>query len=151
MATQILTGKDKHEWTERLNEDVGAKPMIFDKAPMANASLIVEASYGQAPGGRTLIIHLAKRPDVSEERATKIAQHALVDVFGEHAGKEAECDYRSVSKLREKFGSEMINESCDNLTVIFKPGLVANTRSPKWVSQQMAAAIARWELESLNW
>jgi hypothetical protein len=150
-GTKILNPQEQAQWGKKLNKGVDAKPLSFEKAQEANAPFQISVTNGQVPEGKTLIIQLLKRPDIHPDRAVQIVQHALVDVFGRHAGAEAECDYRNVAELRKRFGNEMVSEDHDSLTVIFSPGTVAYTRRPHWVRDQMAAACRRWYDASRDW
>lgn len=149
--TRMLNAQEQAQWGKKLNKDVAAKPLLFAKAEEANAPLQISVTNGQVPEGKTLVIQFLKRPDIHPDRAVAIVQHALVDVFGRHAGAEAECDYRNVAELRKRMGNEMVSEDHDSLTVIFMPGTVAYTRRPSWVRDRMADACRRWYETSKSW
>jgi hypothetical protein len=151
-GTKILTPEESKKWQGRLKDkNLSAKPLSFERAQDANAPFQVSVTNGQDPGGKTLIIQLEKRPDIDPDRALVIAQHALVDVFGPGAGQEAECDYRNVNELKKQLGKEMVPENTDNLTIMFGPGVIAFTRRPNWVRDNMAAALRRWYDASGSW
>ena len=151
MTTKELTPEESREWRRKIEgKNVKAEPLVFARADQGAGPFVLEVTNGQGPEGRTLIIHVFKRGDVHPERAKEIVQHALVDVFGEQAGREAECDYRNISELKKRLGNEMVNESHDSLTVIFG-GAVAMTRNRDWVRDNMALALARWYERSLSW
>lgn len=149
MSTRILSQDESRQWQSKIKDSVGAKPLPFSKADDANAPFQISVTNGQAPEGKTLIIQLVKRPDISAERAVEIVQHALVDVFGRHAGEEAECDYFDAEEMKRKFGQAAL--PVDALTVTFRPGPIALTRRPEWVRNQMAASTVRWFQASNSW
>lgn len=151
-ALRQLTPSEQAQWSSKLNNDVSAAPLQFARAQDANAPFQISVTNGQAPGGgKTLIIQLQKRPDITKERAIAVAQHALVDVFGKDAGREADCDYRDVAELRKRMGREMVAEEFDNLTVIFNPGVIAAMYRPETVRTRMADSCRRWFELSESW
>ena len=150
-TTRMLNPEEKARWGKKLNKDVTAKPLLFARADEANAPLQISVTNGQVPEGKTLVLQFLKRPDIHPDRAVQIVQHALVDVFGRHAGAEAECDYRNIAELKKRMGNEMVAEDHDSLTVIFMPGTVAYTRRPSWVRDRMADACRRWYEASRSW
>ena len=150
-GTRILGPQEQRQWSQKLNHEVGAKPLVFAKAEDANAPFQISVTNGQSPEGKTLIIQLVKRPDGPPDRAVVVAQHALVDVFGRDAGSQAECDYRDVKELRARMGNEMVNEEHDSLTIIFKPGAITYTRRPEWVRDRLAAELRKWFEASSSW
>lgn len=151
-GVRALSTDEQRHWSKKLNKDVVAAPLIFKRAQDANAPFQISVTNGQGPGsGKTLIIQLAKRPDIAPARAVEIVQHALIDVFGPTAGREAECDYRDVAELKKRMGKEMVAENQDSLTVIFDPGRIAATRRPASVRTAMAEACRRWFEASESW
>lgn len=147
-----LTSEEQTHWSSKLNNDVSASPLEFARAREANAPFQISVTNGQAPGGgKTLIIQLQKRPDIRKERAVAVAQHALVDVFGATAGREASCDYRDVVEMRKRMGEEMVAEEFDNLTIIFDPGVIVATHRTETVRTRMADACRRWFEVSKDW
>lgn len=152
MANKILTPDEAREWRRKIKGKVSAEPLAFSKADEATSPFFLEVTNGQHPDGRTLVIHVFKRADIVPERAIEIVQHALTDVFGRDAALWADCDYRNVTELRKSFGdAHLASEVHDSLTVIFRPGPVALTRTRNWVRDQMAAALRRWYGRSLSW
>ena len=151
-ATRALSPKEQSEWSQKLNNEVGAKPLVFERAEDANAPFQISVTNGQAPGGKTLVIQLIKRPDISAGRAVEVAQHALIDVFGRHAGAGADLEYMDAAELKKRNGTdEAFVVKHDSLTIIFQPGPVASTRRAGWVRSQMAAALNKWHEASMRW
>lgn len=147
----MLDAKEQAQWSKKLNNGVGAKALEFARAEDANAPFQISVTNSQVPEGKTLVIQFLKRPDLNPDQAVAIVQHALIDVFGRHAGAEAECDYRNVGEIKKRMGNEMIAEDHDSLTVIFGPGTVAYTRRPAWVRDEMARACRAWYETSKSW
>ena len=152
MTTKVLNPEEARIWQQRIKDTVDATPLVFERAEDANAPFHLEVTNGQAPGGgKTLIIHVFKRADIARERAQEIVQSALVDVFGQGAGEQADCDYRDVVELRKRFGEKhLASETHDSLTVIFK-GSIAYSRRTEWVRDNMAAALFDWYRKSMSW
>lgn len=152
MGTKVLTPQESRDWQKKIKDHVAAEPLVFSKADDATSPFVLEVTNGQSPEGKTLIIHIFKRTDVDPDKAVLIAQHALVDVFGPEAGAQAECDYRNVSELKKRFGAEhLASEILDSMTIIFKPGPIAWTRSRDWVRDSLAVALNRWYQKSASW
>lgn len=148
-----MNPEEARAWQKKISETVDASPLPFARADDANSPFMLEVTNGQSPeGGKTLIIHIFKRVDMHPQRAKEIAQHALHDVFGAEAAAQAELDYRDVKELKKRYGQDnIINEAHDSLTIIFRPGPIAYTRSRSWVRDQMAMALSRWYTKSLSW
>jgi hypothetical protein len=150
--TRILTPQESRDWQKKIKGQVKAEPLVFSKADDATSPFVLEVTNGQSPEGKTLIIHIFKRTDVDPDKAVLIAQHALVDVFGPEAGAQAECDYRNVAELKKRFGPDhLASEILDSMTIIFKPGPIAWTRSRDWVRDSLAVALNRWYQKSSGW
>jgi hypothetical protein len=153
MATKLLNPEESRRWQSKIKDSVDASPLPFARADDATSPFMLEVTNGQSSGGgKTLIIHIFKRADMHPKRAQEIAQHALHDVFGAAAAAQADLDYRDVKELKKRYGQDnMINEAHDSLTIIFRPGPIAYTRSRSWVRDQMAKALSHWYTKSLNW
>jgi len=147
---KVLTPEESRAWQSKIKNRVDADPLVFADAKEAELPMALEVTNGQDPsGGRTLVIHVFKRADISQDHAINVMQHALTDVFGAQAADQADCDYRNLKRLKERFGDQMIRESCDTMTVIFRPGPIALTRDKNWVRNQLIQAIQRRYRQSL--
>jgi len=153
MATRILTREESKAIQSKFKDKhVGAEPLVFSKADDVTSPFVLEVTNGQSPEGKTLIIHIFKRLDVGRERAIAVVQHALVDVFGAEAGTQADCDYRDVAAMKKTYGQGMVvNEPFDSLTIIFRTGPVAYTRSRDWVRDALATALNVRYQQSSKW
>ena len=153
MTTKILTQAESRAVAQKFKDkSVNAEPLVFSKADDATSPFVLEVTNGQSPEGKTLVIHIFKRQDVVKDRAIAVVQHALVDVFGADAGAEADCDYRDVVALKKAYGSQMVvNEPMDSLTIIFRTGPVAYTRSRDWVRDRLATALNFRYQQSQKW
>jgi len=160
MSTKILSPDESKKWSDKLKKSTSASPLVFARGDEAFQPFLLEVTKGQSStGGKTLIIHVIKRADIEPERAEEIVRHALVDVFGKHAGVEAECDYRNVAELKKRFGPEnVVNEPFDSMTIIFDRNphtggvsTIAYTRSIAWVRDKMTVALAKWYEKSRSW
>lgn len=151
--SRILSPDESRAWQKKLGDkDVGARPLVFERAQEANAPFQVSVTNGQVPGGKSLVIQLIKRPDIDPARAVLIAQHALVDVFGPHAGAQAELDYIDAAELKKRSGvDDKFVAETDSLSVVFGPGPITATRRPAWVRDQLATALRRWHEASADW
>lgn len=156
MTTKMLTKDESRKWSERLVGNVGARPLKFARAGDDGRSpYMIEVTNGQweaDPTKKTLVIHVIKRADINPDRALEVVRSALVDVFGPHVGRTAECDYRNVGELRKRLGTgNMINESHDSMTIIFPPGPITYTQPPESVRARLAHALRVWHERSLSW
>lgn len=149
MSSKVMDVEEARAWRQKIPRSVSARALVFARAEEANSPFVIEVTRGQGPDGKNLIIHIVKRADIHPDLAIKIVQHALVDVFGADAGKQAECDYRNVIELKKKYGRDVVPEDHDAMTIIFDQGPIAYTHSPTWVRDKLALALGKWS--RANW
>jgi hypothetical protein len=156
MTTRTLNPKERAQWAGKLNGEVRPSALVFaDAGEDGSGPYMIRVTNGQweqDPRQKTLVIQVFKRVDIHPDKAVTVLQHALVDVFGPHAGAEAECDYRNVAELKKVMGANnVISEPHDTMTVIFRPGAVTRTRRPAYVRDRLAHEIRKWHERSLSW
>ena len=158
MTSRRLTAEETAHWGKKLNNG-SIKPEAMKFADSGtikdNDPYVLRVTNGQwdkDPGKKTLVIQVYKRLDIPPDRAIEVIQSALIDVFGEKAGSQAECDYRNVGEIKKKLKMDKLPDGeHDTATIIFAPGPIVYTQRPERVRDRMALALRTWHERSLNW